>query len=114
RDGVENDDADIIEEFRVLFDRDYVRISRQMHVELSSWEEVKKNLKPAVLKMERRPHIINGSAGDILDYKNRESTGLSVIAIGGDKLSRGLTLEGLTVSYFTRASTLYDTLMQMG
>lgn len=114
RDGIENDDADIIEEFRILFDRDYVRISRQMHVELSSWEEVKKNLKPAVLKMERRPHIINGSAGDILDYKNRESTGLSVIAIGGDKLSRGLTLEGLTVSYFTRASTLYDTLMQMG
>jgi hypothetical protein len=64
--------------------------------------------------MERRPHIINGSAGDILDYKNNESIGLSIIAIGGDKLSRGLTLEGLTVSYFTRASSLYDTLMQMG
>ena len=32
----------------------------------------------------------------------------------GDKLSRGLTLEGLTVSYFTRSSNTYDTLMQMG
>jgi Z1 domain len=37
-----------------------------------------------------------------------------VIAIGGDKLARGLTLEGLTVSYFLRASRMYDTLMQMG
>ena len=31
-------------------------------------------------------------------------TGLNVIAIGGDKLSRGLTLEGLTISYYLRAS----------
>src|SRR5262249_19352005 len=37
-----------------------------------------------------------------------------VIAIGGDKLSRGLTLEGLSVSYFLRASKMYDSLMQMG
>ncbi len=37
-----------------------------------------------------------------------------MIAIGGDKLSRGLTLEGLSVSYFLRASRMYDTLMQMG
>ena len=39
---------------------------------------------------------------------------VSVIAIGGDKLSRGLTLEGLSVSYYLRASRMYDTLMQMG
>ncbi len=39
---------------------------------------------------------------------------MSVIAIGGDKLSRGLTLEGLSVSYYLRASRMYDTLMQMG
>jgi len=38
----------------------------------------------------------------------------SIIAIGGDKLSRGLTLEGLTVSYYLRSSKMYDTLMQMG
>ena len=36
------------------------------------------------------------------------------IAVGGDVLSRGLTLEGLVVSYFTRSATTYDTLMQMG
>jgi len=114
RDGVINNDAEIINEFKILFDRDYIRISTAMNYSKNSWDEVRNNLKPAILKMERRPHIINGSAGDILDYKNRESIGLSIIAIGGDKLSRGLTLEGLTVSYFTRASSLYDTLMQMG
>ena len=37
-----------------------------------------------------------------------------MIAVGGNKLSRGLTLEGLTVSYYLRASKMYDTLMQMG
>jgi hypothetical protein len=36
------------------------------------------------------------------------------IVIGGNTLSRGLTLEGLTVSFFVRASTAYDTLLQMG
>jgi len=57
---------------------------------------------------------INGSAGDVLDYEQNKKLGLNVIAIGGDKLSRGLTLEGLTVSYFTRPTRMYDTLMQMG
>ena len=37
-----------------------------------------------------------------------------MIAVGGDKLSRGLTLEGLSISYFLRTSRMYDTLMQMG
>ena len=43
-----------------------------------------------------------------------EEKGVSLIAIGGDKLSRGLTLEGLSVSYYLRSSRMYDTLMQMG
>src|SRR6202041_2320951 len=47
-------------------------------------------------------------------YEANSAQGLNVIAIGGDKLSRGLTLEGLSVSYFLRASKMYDSLMQMG
>ena len=57
---------------------------------------------------------INGTAKDALDYTENESTGLKVIAIGGDKLARGLTLEGLCTSYFLRTTRMYDTLMQMG
>ncbi len=49
-----------------------------------------------------------------LDYFNHKNDGLRVIAIGGNSLSRGLTLEGLAVSYFYRKSQMYDTLLQMG
>ncbi|MDT1827765.1 hypothetical protein FPK45_22360, partial [Acinetobacter baumannii] len=38
----------------------------------------------------------------------------TVIVVGGGTLSRGLTLEGLFVSFFTRSSKAYDTLLQMG
>jgi hypothetical protein len=37
-----------------------------------------------------------------------------IIAVGGNTLSRGLTLEGLAVSYFVRTASAYDTLLQMG
>lgn len=55
---------------------------------------------------------VNSSAGQVLDYEREPS--LKAIAIGGNKLSRGLTLEGLLVSFFVRRSVSYDTLMQMG
>lgn len=49
-----------------------------------------------------------------LDYDQAGEHGVTVIAVGGFSLSRGLTLEGLTVSFFLRNSMMYDTLMQMG
>lgn len=57
---------------------------------------------------------VNGTSSDSLMYKNHDGEPFNVIAIGGDKLSRGLTLEGLTISYFTRNASAMDTLMQMG
>ena len=80
--------------------------------ELPTWDEVWGKL-PDVLS-EIQVKMINGTAKDALNYTENERTGLKVIAIGGDKLSRGLTLEGLCASYFLRASKMYDTLMQMG
>lgn len=38
----------------------------------------------------------------------------AIIAVGGNTLSRGLTLEGLAVSFFVRTASAYDTLLQMG
>lgn len=49
-----------------------------------------------------------------LNYREHDESGLNAIAVGGFSLSRGLTLEGLLVSYFLRNSMMYDTLMQMG
>lgn len=37
-----------------------------------------------------------------------------IVAVGGNTLSRGLTLEGLAVSYFVRSASAYDTVLQMG
>jgi hypothetical protein len=51
--------------------------------------------------------------GGTLDYSRHRENGLHVIAIGGLALSRGLTLEGLTVSYILRNTAASDTLMQM-
>jgi hypothetical protein len=57
--------------------------------------------------------VNQGKNSQVLDYSKFEEYGLCAIVIGGHKLSRGLTLEGLSVSYFTRNSKAYDTLMQM-
>ncbi len=76
-----------------------------------SWADVRENLFDAVKRI--RVKQVNGSAKDALDYSDHPG-GLSVIAVGGDKLSRGLTLEGLSISYFIRTTKMYDTLMQMG
>ena len=77
-----------------------------------AWPQVAAELHEAVSRIAEVKEI-NGTAGDVLDYINHPK-GFNVIAVGGDKLSRGLTLEGLSVSYFLRTSRMYDTLMQMG
>lgn len=60
---------------------------------------------------------LSGDSVDYLDYeqyKRSKDRGLQTIIIGGDRLSRGITLEGLSTSYFLRSTKMYDTLMQMG
>lgn len=47
------------------------------------------------------------------DYDDKKDEGARVIAIGGMVLSRGLTLEGLMTSYYSRNAGAYDTLLQM-
>ncbi len=79
--------------------------------ELPGWQEVEQILLKSIQRIEVK--AIHGKSGSELDYDRRPG-GLHVVAIGGDKLSRGLTLEGLSVSYFLRCSKMYDTLMQMG
>jgi hypothetical protein len=102
-------------ELEQLWTEEFVPVSTALGEEAGpgvSWSQVKAELHSAASKIAVMP--INGYAKEALDYKEHESEGRSVIAIGGDKLSRGLTLEGLSVSYFLRTSRMYDTLMQMG
>jgi hypothetical protein len=55
--------------------------------------------------------VLNMRSVDELDYTGYPKR---YIVVGGNRLSRGLTLEGLSVSVFTRAANQYDTLLQMG
>ncbi|MDW3681603.1 Z1 domain-containing protein [Cupriavidus sp. CV2] len=54
---------------------------------------------------------LNSVTGEDLEYD--EKPGRHIVAVGGNRLSRGLTLEGLTVSYFLRTASMCDTLLQM-
>jgi hypothetical protein len=78
-----------------------------------SWEEIQDVLWEAVAPIVVRD-VNGGNASKNLNYDEYENDGLRIIAVGGYSLSRGLTLEGLSQSYFYRNSKMYDTLMQMG
>lgn len=54
---------------------------------------------------------LNSVTGENLEYADRPDR--HVVAVGGNRLSRGLTLEGLTISYFLRTASMADTLLQM-
>jgi hypothetical protein len=127
RRGIDMKIPSILEEMRQVFEVDtdnyksYTTISQQIldtelrridsATQIHEWVEVEKQLREAAVRIQVKK--INGGSADALNYYDHKN-GLSVIAIGGDKLSRGLTLEGLSVSYYLRASRMYDTLMQMG
>jgi hypothetical protein len=126
--------SDPITDFRILWEEDFVPTSERMaergfgEAVPISWDQIRQELFEAAKTV--RVKGINGEIADILDYRETdaivreriqngedvpwEERGISVIAVGGDKLSRGLTLDGLSVSYYLRASRMYDTLMQMG
>jgi len=108
----------LMDELEDIWKDDYVKTTEEVKRQIQDpkimnveWEDVRANLFNAVVKINVK--LINGTANDILDYDSH-SEGGNFIVIGGDKLSRGLTLEGLSISYYLRASRMYDTLMQMG
>jgi hypothetical protein len=127
RRGIDQNDAAIVTEFKSTFEEDengyksYVSVSQQIldselknidsQIQIHAWSEVLQHLNAASSRIVVKS--IHGGSGEALDYFDHKN-GLSVIAVGGNKLSRGLTLEGLSVSYYLRASRMYDTLMQMG
>ncbi len=77
----------------------------------SDWHSIQQKLLESIASMQVL--LINGDSDDSLNYKDYRD-GMNVIAVGGDRLARGLTLEGLATSYFYRSTSMYDTLMQMG
>ncbi|MFI6489452.1 Z1 domain-containing protein [Streptomyces sp. NPDC050564] len=103
-------DAAFLAQLRDLWERETNRVPAEDFGEAKvPFEELVPEL-PQVLD-NCRVIMDNSSSEDRLDYENGP---VVAIAVGGNTLSRGLTLEGLSVSYFVRAVSAYDTLLQMG
>lgn len=75
-----------------------------------TWSEVLKNICISLNSIVIRE--VHQSTSVPLEYRKDRAT--NAIVIGGTSVSRGYTLEGLSVSYFLRNTVFYDTLMQMG
>ncbi|RZT07449.1 Z1 domain-containing protein [Kribbella sp. VKM Ac-2569] len=102
--------ADVQRRLRSFWDSESSKVSASEFGERAiSFDELLVEL-PGVID-ECKIIMDNSSSEDRLDY---ESGPVVAIAVGGNTLSRGLTLEGLSVSYFVRAVSAYDTLLQMG
>ena len=102
--------------FKDEWDAEYPRVEPIEPFEPVSWSDVTLGLEDVIRST--RVVVDNGISTDRLNYGRKGPDGHelieTVIAVGGSTLSRGLTLEGLVVSYFTRAARAYDTLLQMG
>lgn len=126
---IKSGQGSLLTELMHLYEGDFISTTEEVlenlayadpKIKVYRWEQVKKELIDAVIKIEvRAVHGTKNTRG--LEYHNieelnydRYDNGLSVIAIGGNKLARGITLEGLSVSYYLRTTRMYDSLMQMG
>lgn len=96
--------------YKHLFQKEYAKIPE-------NWSDIKNRLIEVIESIQIK--LVNKDT-DELSYSNvpampqKPITPKVFIAVGGLALSRGLTLEGLSVSYLIRSSLMYDTLMQMG
>jgi hypothetical protein len=97
--------ADAINNIREYLPENY----EDEYLTRKSFLEVRDLLVSAINGVEVK--AVNTVEKDILDYESDEK---KYIVIGGNKLSRGFTLEGLTINYFIRNTNYADTLLQMG
>jgi hypothetical protein len=130
KNAILSNDETLLQELKDLYETDFIPTTqnvldnldyKDIRIKKHDWEDVKQELKKAVSKIDVRSVHGTRSTTNLeyhnieeIDYKRHEKNGLSVIAVGGSRLSRGITLEGLSVSYYIRTTKMYDSLMQMG
>lgn len=100
----------ILPRLRKIWDEDFLPLIQAVSPgDAVTFDELKRHVAQFIESV--RVKTLNSFTGQVLDYVREPH--LKAICIGGNKLSRGLTLEGLVSSYFVRESPNYDTLMQM-
>nr|WP_228536522.1 Z1 domain-containing protein [Nocardia sp. XZ_19_231] len=105
---------------RGLFDTDVAHVSAaraEGYPVPTTFEDLRPHISPAVIRIggDQKPIIVvNGDTAVETGEADFDKRAIWKILIGGQKLSRGFTVEGLTVSYFRRRAANMSALMQMG
>src|SRR5690606_30329676 len=123
--AIQSEDPELMSELKALYETDFIPTTKNVldnleykdiRIKEHTWLEVARELKKAASKIKVRSVHGTRSTTNLeyhnieeIDY-NRYENGLSVIAVGGSRLSRGITLEGLSVSYYIRTTKMYDSL----
>lgn len=105
-----------LQRLKRVWDKQYDTDGRRVRLngESVTWSMVAQRLKEANSQLQLRAIYTGSERLDYDRYYRNNHRGMRVIAIGGLTLSRGLTLEGLGITYFYRNTCTYDVLMQMG
>ncbi|SVD74664.1 uncharacterized protein METZ01_LOCUS427518, partial [marine metagenome] len=115
RDWVSDRDA-TEKRFRTSWEDDFCRSHGGVLPEgpFPAFDEILSCLDTAIMDFSVENHLLllNSGSEDELDFDTYP--GLKAVLVGGNKLSRGLTIEGLLVSYYVRKTLALDTLLQMG
>ncbi len=109
-DHIRRRNPDAIDQFRQLWISESAKVPASLFPGLQAltFDELVEHLEGVLAAT--KIVVDNSNSADRLDYSGDPQV---AIAVGGNTLSRGLTLEGLVVSFFVRSSTAYDTLLQM-
>jgi hypothetical protein len=127
---IKSGQGNILYDLENMFYNDFIPTTKEVKnniayndpkIKMHTWEEVKQELIAAVTKIEvrsvhglKKTSVLEYHRIEEINYEAHKKIGLSVIAVGGNKLARGITLEGLSISYYLRTTRMYDSLMQMG
>ena len=102
-----------LKKIKTYWEQDFFKVSENERVKSFSFNDIWKFSEKILNSIEVK--VLNSDFDHVLEYEKDERR---YIIIGGNKLSRGLTLEGLSISLYLRpepkTGNKYDTLLQMG
>ncbi len=109
-----------LKRLKALYESDFLPVSRARAGEYSfpeSFDDLHPFVSKSVTKIVELGDpviIVNGDEKMALEDVDFDKRSVWRILVGGTKLSRGFTVEGLTISYYRRKTKQADTLIQMG
>lgn len=100
-----------------LWNEDFVKVTAAQEPDAKmpeSFDALERYVDRAIQKITESPESILVLNSDSKDSPDFSAAPVWKIIVGGNKLSRGYTLEDLTISYYRRTTSAADSLMQMG